>query len=375
VGKMTLAPLRQKFAALCRDLYRARPVVQRYASLMTRLAFNTDSAKSLGHGVYRVLVDIGIQGMPEVHGKAPTPRQALPSSYGADWGQKAFRTVLKYTRSEDAAENVCMDFLVDFLSHGKQKVDRDKTAPQVLQWVMTSLVRAAIDAGRRKNRAPGEESMTVEDEGGGGFSQRDVVMQTDLEGVLGTLETFSEAWLNALLEREKPALDKIHPDAYDYLTLLLESDMTDQEILGFRQGKPVGPPKTPYLRKIYPGGALPSMWSAYKKKIFQHLKKVIESGAVPMGGMLGLGAVNRLFDQYEKTEREGGDVTFLLGRLESLLSASPQATAPLSLVRDALDAARNAPSEPDEREFYMSQARQELSKMQRTSPWLVYLRT
>lgn len=357
-SKMTLS--REKWASLNRSLYtQSFSIHQRVASMVLKLA-STDAAKSFGHGIYRVLVDLGIEGMPPVRGETPKPRQSLPTSYGADWGQKAYRTILKYVHNDEEAEAVVMDYLVEFLAKDKAKVDKTKAGPQVLQFVMTSLVRYTLDRLRAKKRRPGEVSLMLEGEDGEERERPEI--RTDVENVLGTLETFSEAWLSSLLERERPALDKIHPDAYDYLVLLLDSEMSDSEILGNRNNKPVGTPKLPYLKSKFPGGVSSSFWAPYKKKIFDFLKKVIQSGEVPMGGSLDLGAVKRLFAQWEASEKQGGDATYLLSRLEALLAVEPKASGALSLVRDAIDSAQATPDDHDERLFYVEQAKRELMR-------------
>jgi hypothetical protein len=247
---------------------------------MIVLAGDYDAAKTFGHGIFRVLVDLGIQGLPPLpNGTAPQPRKMLPPAYGADFGISAVKHVLKYFKGDrERALDFLMDWLTDFLSTGRAKIDKSQPFQKVMSWLWTSLTRAAIDA-LRKSKSYGKDnadSLSQDEESGGG--QVDLPTFRDMDDTVDVLMKLPPGSLEALFKTFKGGLDRVHPDAYAYLQLLLEGELSDSEILGWKGGKPAGQPKLPSLAAKYPNGVNPGVWAPWKAKIFAFLAEALEKG-------------------------------------------------------------------------------------------------
>jgi len=206
-------------------LWASLPWGVRLASFWERFAVTTKEA--FGRTIYAEFIKRGIEGMPEVNGKAPDP-QRLPKDYGAKFADRAYRIVMSKVRNPALVDEILSNFIVYFISKGSALLDPSKGLKSAESLVYTALGNRVINHYKSKGRKK-ETPIPVSDDGESGEKEVDFPSPSELD----TTD------VKRLLHHLQPKLERIHPDAPLYVQLAFLEGYKDRDIIGDpAHGKP-----------------------------------------------------------------------------------------------------------------------------------------
>lgn len=266
-----VAKLIQAATTLRRRVWASLPWGIRAAGLFVRTSSGLQQA--FGNPIYAIFLLSDIQGMPPVRGKSAEEFMAefnaqygdknfdqklsvlsgKLGNYGADFGKKAYTTLLAKFRNPELVEDTLSTFLVRFLKGGHKNLRAGSTLREAENYVLLSAVREGINSKRRPSYR--QETGLPRDDLGQELDIRDPHALENID------EVFPE-WKMPAVQRD---LAKVNVDAPLYVKLVTEG-YDDKEIVG-------NPPKgVPSMLPHYTRSL--ENWGAFiKPKIHQVLKK------------------------------------------------------------------------------------------------------
>lgn len=156
---------------LRRRVYASLPWGWRLGHLLTKLA--SDSSSSFGQVAYGLFLLHGVTDMPAIKGepaenhKPSKPAEIdrkIPRGYGKDFGQKAYRVLLRRFKNPDFAEEVMSEGIIKILT-GDNYLSREldgKPLSKAENLFLKSMVNLGTDIERKRGR---ERGMAVDEEG------------------------------------------------------------------------------------------------------------------------------------------------------------------------------------------------------------------
>lgn len=263
-----IAKLISASTTLRRQIWASLPAQVRLGEFLVRLASSATDA--FGKVVYAEFIKQGVEGMPDVHSKPASDLakekglvNRLPSGYGREFGIKTYKILLNKYHNPQMVEDVMSDFIVKFLSGASDYLKPGTPVRQAEQYVITAVVRGALNVLRKKRE--------VSDTYSGGDEDGEELRH---ENSVSMSEETAEQILDKMLPKVRRELEVIHPDAELYVRLSILEGYSDVEIVGdVANGKPSMLTK-PYTAS---GGPLNNHnWTVlYKKKIYAVLKKAV----------------------------------------------------------------------------------------------------
>jgi DNA-directed RNA polymerase specialized sigma24 family protein len=253
---------------LRRKIWASLPFSLRLADFFTRLAVSFSEA--FGKTIYAEFLIQGVTEMPDIKGQPASEfdlshkpvADHLPSGYGKEFGQQAYRVLMRKVNRPEVVENIMGDFLVNFLEKGSKHIQPGTSLRVAEGYVITSLLNEWKNVLRTKSRRIKERSdIYYSPEGREERIEQPVYDEDDLE-----------RQVKRMLPRMQSHLKAIHPDAPLYVKLSLIDGYSDREIVGDIEHGIPSMLTQPYGKR---GNPLDEKdWGmVYKPKIFELLKK------------------------------------------------------------------------------------------------------
>ena len=247
-----VAQLVETSGSVRRRIWASLPLRIRLADFLSRIAVST--AESFGTTVYGIFLQRGVEGMPPIKGQPAEEFDVrrinrLPSGYGGDFGRKAYKMLMSRFHDVALVEDVMMSFALELTEKSRQWIRPGSSLRSAENYVLRGLTTRGLNVRRNRKR---EEFLEPESETGA----------PDEEAV--SLQIKRE------LPKLRSKLDRIHPDASQYVWLSVVEGYTDREIIGdpahgtpSMLDHPVGTRGNPLTLNT---------WNPYKAKIYDVLK-------------------------------------------------------------------------------------------------------
>ena len=254
--------------ALRRKIWASLPFRVRLADVFSRLA--SSGTDAFGKVMFGEFLQRGVVGLPDIHGK-PALEMAggrnitnkLPPGYGRAFGKQCFVMLMGWVHNPEVAEEIMSEFAVDFLESGSKHLREGSSLQEAESYVLRGLKNENLNRLRLHENARRDRNT---------FRTND----DDEESVFEHMPTFDETTVEKLfdermLPKVRQKLHAIHPDAEQYVKLMLDGH-SDREILGDPEHGEPSLLKHPFTNLGKPLNE--NNWGAsYKPKIFNILKK------------------------------------------------------------------------------------------------------
>lgn len=215
---MALSRTAIRAARIAREIYASLPWGYRVAGLLVKLAMSTQ--QTFGKYAYWKFVLADVKGLPDINGapasslkdKVDGPRgdSKLPANYGAQFGQKVYRTALAKMGNPELVEDAMSSVMMRMVS-GQLKINEGVTLAEAESYVLTSVLNARKDL-HRKDKRRGPQDSLVDDETGAALDLEDPAAFKMVENALSARE------MDALLRD----VGRVHPKAPEWVEAMLE---------------------------------------------------------------------------------------------------------------------------------------------------------
>lgn len=219
---------------LSRRIYASLPWGYRLARFLVKLA----GAPQKANGVFfhAEFIKAGVLGMPDLKGKpAETYHDKLvkaggragdvlwriDSSYGADWGEKLWATLVKKFKNTEIVEDAIADYRAKVVA-SRGKLFKAVALSSAQSFVLRGISNAAIDIMRKTKK---EQPYLVRQEEG-----ETVMMDVEDPSAWRDFARRVPSWQRKRLEGELAALDRKHPEWGKILLQMKMDGATNVEI-------------------------------------------------------------------------------------------------------------------------------------------------
>lgn len=154
-----IAKLASKARQLNRTIYASLPLGYRIAQVMLKLSMSSQEA--FGKAIYAEFIKADITGMPPINGepaetwkdklKGPRGALRLPSGYGISLGAKAYAVAVRKLGDPEVVEDA-LSAVATKLAMGKMHLNPGDSLSNAERYIISSVMRAGIDAYRAKHR-------------------------------------------------------------------------------------------------------------------------------------------------------------------------------------------------------------------------------
>lgn len=236
----------------CRQIWASMPFGLRLAELLLRLA--EDQTQNFGRTMYGEFLMKGVQGMPPIRGVPAestkfwhaqrNPADSLPTNYGSDFGNHAWRTLMKKVPGISLADakDALQDTAIDFVGGASRHLDETFTLEHAEYYVINAVVNRGKMSLRSRSRR--REDYVREDTEKGGVPNFDHVDRDSIQDFNDFVKARSMQKIMPQILRD---LERAHPAAADYVRLVLETGLPENQIVGDpRKGVPS---MIPYLKE------------------------------------------------------------------------------------------------------------------------------
>ncbi len=197
-----------------------------------------------GRAIYAEFLKRRITGMPEINGRPAEEfditrnpsrlADRLPKNYGAEFGEKCFRTLMGKFRNPQLVDNILDSFYERFLMSGASHLHEGAHLHQVESYVISGLINQGLNMIKSRSREISDHDdegdsydfTDVEDPHALEQFERDPLKHIDIEDVLHKLPQLSSQ------------LRRIHPDAEEFIRLLLEGHSKLDIVGDYRKNRP-----------------------------------------------------------------------------------------------------------------------------------------